>query len=159
MLIDTIQNGFLKTRSRTAFEIREYREVKHRLSVDDWLVLFDQRIVIPTFQRAKVLRSFHSSHQGEVGMRARNNESVYWPGMNGSIHNTRVGFTYCSRIAPSQSMEPIKFTPSPDSPFQLIVMDLLLVGNHEYLACSDRLTGWLILYHLSHGQANAWSLI
>ena len=38
-------------------------------------------------------------------------------------------------------------------------MDLFYVGNHGYLACADRLTGWLILYHLSHRQANASRLI
>ena len=38
-------------------------------------------------------------------------------------------------------------------------MDLFYVGNHGYLACADRLTGWLIRYHLSHGQANASRLI
>ena len=38
-------------------------------------------------------------------------------------------------------------------------MDLFHVGNHGYLACTDRLTNWLILYHLIHGQANASKLI
>ena len=38
-------------------------------------------------------------------------------------------------------------------------MDLFLIGNHVYLARTDRLTGWLILYHLSHGQANTSRLI
>ena len=27
-------------------------------------------------------------------------------------------------------------------------------GIHGYSACADRLTGWLIQYHLTHGQAN-----
>ena len=88
-LIETIQNGFEKTCSLTALEIREYWEVRHHLSVDDGLVLLYHRIVIPTYQRANVLRSLHSAHQGEVGMKARANESVYWPGMNASICNTR----------------------------------------------------------------------
>ena len=73
-------------------------------------------------------------------MKARANESVYWPRMNTSIRNTRAGCKTSSRIAPSQPKEPIKFTPSLDWPFQQIVMDLFLVGNHEYF--SDRLT-WL----------------
>ena len=81
-LIDTIQNGFEKTRSLTAPEIRDYWEVRHGLSVDDGLVLLDHRIVIPTSQRANVLCSLHSAHQGEVDMKARTNESVYWPGMS-----------------------------------------------------------------------------
>ena len=87
-LIETIQNGFEKTRSLTAPEICEYWEVRHRLIVDDGLVLLDHRIVIPTSHRANVLRSLHSTHQGEVGMKACANESVYWPGMIASIRNT-----------------------------------------------------------------------
>ena len=141
-LIDTIQNRFKKTHSLPALEIRKYWKVRQHLSIDDGLVLLDQIIVIPTSQRAKVLRRLHSAHQGEVGMKACANESVYCPRMNASIRNTRAGCTYCSRIAPSQPNEPIKFTPSPDGPFQQIVMDLFLVGNHEYLACTDRLTGY-----------------
>ena len=62
--IDTIQNGFKKTRSLTTPEICEYWEVRHRLSVNDGLVLLDHRIVIPTSQRANVLRSLDSAHQG-----------------------------------------------------------------------------------------------
>ena len=98
--IDTIQNGFKKTRSLTAPEIHDYREVRHCLSVDDGLVLLDQRIVILTSQRAKVLRSLHSARQ-EVGMKACSNEYVYWPGMDAPIRNTRAGCTYCSRTAPT----------------------------------------------------------
>ena len=79
--------------------------------------------------------------------------------MNASIHNTRASCMFCMKIAPSQTKEPINLTQSPDWPFQQIVMDLFYVGNHGYLACADRLTGWLILYHLSHGQANASRLI
>ena len=154
-LIDTIQNGFEKTRSLTAPEIREYWEVRHCLSMDDGLVLLDHRIVIPTSQCANVQRSLHPTHQGEVGMKARANESVYWPGMNASIRNPRVSCMFCSKIAPSQTKEPINLTQSPDRPFQQIVMDLFYVRNHGYIACADRLTGWLILYHCSHGQVNA----
>ena len=158
-LIDTIQNGFEKTCSLTAPEICEYWKVRHRVSVDNELVLLDHRIVIPTSQHANVLRSLHSTHQGEVSMKVRANESVYWPGMNASIRNTRASCMFCTKIAPSQIKEPINLTQSPDWPFQQIVMDLFYVGNPGYLACADRLTGWLILYHLSHWQANASRLI
>ena len=92
-------------------------------------------------------------------MKARANESVYWPGMNASIRNTRASCMFCTKIAPSQTKEPINLTQSPDWPFQQIVMDLFYVWNRGYLACADRLTGWLILYHLRHGQANAPRII
>ena len=33
------------------------------------------------------------------------------------------------------------------------MMDLFYVGSFTYLACADRLTGSLILYHIKPGQA------
>ena len=158
-LIKTIQRGFPRTRSLTAPEVREYWEAKHRLSVDNDLALLDQRIIIPTSQRTKILHSLHSAHQGEVGMKARANESVFWPGINASIRTTRANCTECSKIAASQPREPITLTVSPEWLFQQIVLDLLHVGCQTYLAWADRLTDWLIIHHLKQGQANASRLI
>ena len=84
----------------------------------------------PISQRTKVFRSLHSAHQGKVGMKARTNESFYCPGMNVSIRNKRAGCICCTKIAPSPRKEPIILTPSPDWPFQQIVMDLFHVENH-----------------------------
>ena len=79
--------------------------------------------------------------------------------MNVSICTTRDNCTECSKITSSQPREPITLTLSLDWPFKQIVMDLFHVGNQTYLACVDRLTGWLIIHHLNHGQANALRLI
>ena len=56
-IIEIVRKGFPKTRNLTAPEVHEYWVVRHQLSVDDGLVLSDQRIVIPTSQRPKVLGS------------------------------------------------------------------------------------------------------
>ena len=98
--------------------------------------------------KRKVLHWLHSAHQGVVGMKACANDSVYWPRMDASIRSIRANCMVCSNIAPSQPREPIILTRSLVWPFQLIVMDLFYIGDHAYLACTDRLTGWLILYHL-----------
>ena len=42
--------------------------------------------------------------------------------------------------APSQPQEPITLTPSPEWPFQQIVMDIFHVSHVAYLAFADRLT-------------------
>ena len=36
---------------------------------------------------------------------------------------------------------------------------LFYIGDHTYLACTDRLTGWLILYHLEPGHATTTKLM
>ena len=88
-------------------------------------------------------------------MKARANESVYWPGMNASIRSIRANCMVCSTIAPSQPREPIILTQSPEWPFQQIVMDIFHIGDRTYLTCADRLTGWLILYRLEPGHATS----
>ena len=158
-LINAIGQGFPNKRQMTVPAIREYWEVRHRLSTDKGLILMDRRVVIPTAQRKDILRCLHSAHQGVVGMKSRASESVYWPGMNASIRNYRANCITCSRIAPSQPQEPISMTPSPEWPFQQIVMDLFYIGPSTYLVCADRLTGWLILYNIKPGQAIASRLI
>lgn len=92
-------------------------------------------------------------------MKACAKDSIYWPGMNASICNVGANCRVCFNIVLSQPQELITLTQSPDWPFQQIVMDLFHVGDQQYLACADRLTRRLILYHLSHGQVNASRII
>ena len=133
-LINAINQGFPLKRTLTEPDICDFWEVRHRLSNDRGLVLMDRRIVIPKPLRKKILHCLHSAHQGVDGMKARANDSVYWPGMNASIGNFRANCSICTTIAPSQPREPITMTPSPEWPFQQIVMDVFHVGHLIYLA-------------------------
>ena len=159
MLNTQIVDGFPDRRSQVDPLIRSYWEVRSRLSANNGLVMLDRRIVIPTGLRKRVLRNLHSAHQGVVGMKARANETVYWPGMDASIRNHRESCHTCVRVAPSQLREPLVLTKSPDWPFQKIVMDIFFVEQHTYMACADRFSGWLILFHFPPGKANASNLI
>ena len=113
----------------------------------------DGRIIILKSLRTKILHCLHAAHQGVDGMKACTNDTDYWPGMNVSIHNLRVNCPTCPTIAPSQPWDPIIMTSALEWPFQQIVMDIFPLGHIAYLACADRLTGWLILYHLKPGHA------
>ena len=136
-LISVIQQSFPRTRNLMARKVREYWEVRHRLSINNSLVLLDQRIVIPKTQWRKVMHCLHSAHQGVIGMKACANKSVYWPGMSALICSIRANCMVCSNIAPSQPLEPIIFTQSLDWPFQQIVMDFFYIRDHTYLAYTD----------------------
>ena len=159
LLTQQIAEGFPKTKRLTDPSIREYWEVRHRLSTSDGLAMIGRRIVIPVKLRKRVLRCLHAAHQGVVGMRSRANETVYWPGMDACIRNHRDTCGTCSRIAPSQPREPLVLSETPEWPFQKIVMDLFVVEHHTYLAIADRFSGWLTLYHLPPGKATATNLV
>nr|XP_039269967.1 uncharacterized protein K02A2.6-like [Styela clava] len=147
ILIKTIENGFPNTRHGTPPEIRDYWGVRDRLSTKDNVILMDSRIVIPTPLRKTILRSLHSAHQGITGMKARANQSVYWPGMNAMIRNFRFGCLTCTKYAPSQTKEPMISSPAPQYPFQHICADYFVLGNHCYLSVVDRFSGWISIFH------------
>ena len=157
-LVNTVERGLPGTRHLTDPGIREF-SARHRLSTENGLVLLDRRIVITLSHRKRVLHCLHAAHQGMVGMKARANISVYWPGMDAAIQNYHASCCTCTTIAPSLPQETIVLTPSPQWPFQKICMDMFNVDQVSYLACADRFSGWFIIYHFRPGQATAQQLI
>jgi len=109
--------------------------------------------------RNHILKALHAAHQGVSSMHARANASVYWPGMNQSIRNTRYNCYYCNEQAPVQSKEPITLTEPPTYPFQKVCADYFTTENHSYLAYVDRFSGWISIFHFQPHQATSSKLI
>ena len=89
ILCKQITDGFPQHRHLMDPLIREFWEVRNRLSCDDGLIMLDRRIVVPVSYRKRVLQCLHSAHQGVAGMKARANETLHWPGIDYSIRNHR----------------------------------------------------------------------
>ena len=105
--------------------------------------------MIPKALRTRSLAVLHSAHQGVTNMQARANATIYWPGMNAHIRNTRYTCFHCNERSPSQSQEPILPTPSPDYPFQMVCTDYFEIQGHFYLTYVDRFSGWFSIFHLN----------
>ena len=78
-LAKTIANGFPKKQNDTSPNIRDFWEVRDRLSLSDRIIYMDHCIVIPSSLQKHVLYTLHSAHQGISGMTARANTTIYWP--------------------------------------------------------------------------------
>ena len=158
-LIATITNGFPSTHHLTPSGIRQYFNVRDDLWVDNGMVMFKDRMVVPTSLRKQVLRSLHAAHQGIEGMRARAATSVYWPGMNVDLRNTRKNCQTCNEIAPSLPREPLILHPTPAYPFQQVVGDYFHFCGHIYLSLVDRFSGWPVIFHYGRTHPNSNLLI
>ena len=143
LLLAAVQQGFPSARNDTAAELREFWEMgqQNRLSSLGPMVLMDRRLVIPKALRKNILHSLHSAHQGCNGMRARANQTVYWPGLNSSIKNFRMSCDTCTKIAPSQAREPIIMTPPPSYLYQEVCGDYFELEGRAYLTMVDRFSG------------------
>ena len=147
-LMTAIQNGFPNTHQLSDPSIRQYFNVRDDIWIQDGLVMFKNRLIIPKVLRSDILLTLHSAHQGVQGMRARAEKTVYWPGLTSSIKATRSKCTTCNTIAPSQAREPLQMLPQPNYPFQHICMDAFELHGHHYLAIVDKFSGWIIVYYV-----------
>ena len=146
LLATTVKTGFPSTKHQTPPSIWGYWEVRERFTVNNHIALLDKRIVIPKKFRKQILNNLHTAHQGPSTMQARANKSMYWPGINNHIKTFCDNCKSCSYNAPSQSKEPLIWSPQPEWPFQQICGDYFDYQEYSYLAIADRFSGWLCLY-------------
>ena len=106
VLIESINVGNIPMEGSRSQGVSKYSRVFDELSVVDSVVLYKDRIVIPSSLRDHVLQSLHAAHQGVSSMIARADTSVYWPGINEDIRRTRERCSACNSITPPQPNAP-----------------------------------------------------
>ena len=141
-----ILNGFPNTQHATDPAIRSFFNGKEHLWIDNGVVMFKERIVVPKKLRQEVLNILHSAHQGTKGMRDRASNCVYWPGLNNSIDQMRQNCKFCDSISPSQARQPLKPLPPSTYPFEFICVDAFMLRGREYLVVADKFSGWLLTF-------------
>ena len=141
-LLHYVREGFPDHRSQLPDECRAYWNVRGQLSVDDDLVVYGCRLVIPPALRKQVLSELHASHQGRLRTKQRAKLIVYWPGMDNEIDNVILGCKMCQDNLPSHPPEPIIQKPRPTRPFQEIAVDYCSYAGRDFLVLVDMCTDW-----------------
>ena len=145
-----IQNGFPHHRHQLPEQCRRYWNVRSQLSLDDGLIVYGCRLLVPSKMRQQVLRQLHESHQGSVRTKQRARLVVYWPGIDHSIDNIILGCKQCQENLPSNPQEPIIIKPRPSRPFQEIAADFCSYAAHDFLISVDCYSDWPDIVHMGH---------
>ena len=103
-LIHNVENGFPTERNKADANVAPFWNIRNELSVDDGIVLYGPRIVVPKAARREVLARLHDSHQGVERTKRRARQSVYWPGINNDISTTVASCDKCQELLPSVTM-------------------------------------------------------
>jgi hypothetical protein len=141
-LCKLIETGFVNY-AHDDTTISKFWPIRDALYIQDGVILYEDRVVIPPSLRQRVLKHLHAAHQGVSSMEQRARMVVYWPGLTKDIHSTRHSCDNCNRNAPSQPATlPIPNSP-PSTPFEAIFADFFDYGGHHYLVIGDRLSGWV----------------
>ncbi|KAF0304755.1 uncharacterized protein FJT64_023502 [Amphibalanus amphitrite] len=140
---EVILAGFPENRHEAPPAVRAYWGVRHQLAIDDGLVVYGARLVVPSALRRGVLEKLHDSHQGVDRTKRRARLSVYWPGIDKQIADTVAACAQCRQRLPSHAREPMwREDGAPTRVFESVSADYFSAGGHTYLVYVDRLSGW-----------------
>ena len=126
-LLQLIEKGVHEF-DRSDDAIGPFWPIRDSLYTQEGVLLFQDRVVIPSSLRPRVLEHLHAAHQGTSTMEQRARAIAYWPGMSNDIRNTREGCTKCNRNAPSQAATPPVPSPPPSTPFEAVFADFFDYG-------------------------------
>ena len=122
--------------------LRPYWEAKARLSVIDDLLLYDDRLVIPRYNRMEMLDKVHTGHLGITKCRMRPSQSVWWPGAHDSIAEMVLRCNTCAKHRPQQR-EPLLTASFPSRPWEKVGADLFELYGKRLIAIVDDYSRWL----------------
>ena len=117
-LIDNVQNGFPSSRDRADASVTPFWNIRNELSIDDGIVLYGLRIIVPKSTRREVLARLHDSRQGTDRTKRRARQNVYRPGISNDIATTVASYNKRQEHRPSQQREPLRSEPLPKRVFE-----------------------------------------
>ena len=116
--------------------LKAYWPAQGELTESNGLLMYGQRMVIPTALRAETLSKLHEGHQGIVRCRLRAKISVWWPGISKQLTSFIERCPECARDA-KPAREPLIPTSLPSYPWQKVAADIFTLKGQEYLVIVD----------------------
>ncbi|KAL5506839.1 hypothetical protein EMCRGX_G008586 [Ephydatia muelleri] len=119
------------------------------LTIQDGLLLFGSRIVVPRACRRETLDKIHSGHLGIQRCKLRVQQSVWWPGVSKEIESLVKHCRICARTTTTHK-EPMIVSQPPDYPWQKVGSDLFEFKGHSYIVLVDYFSRFLEAYGFVH---------
>lgn len=135
-----------QAKSSLLLSVVQFWKIRHDLSIDDGLILFIERIVIPQPARRRVLQQLHAAHQGIVRTKRGARQLVFWPGISNDIQTLIETCATCQERLTSQQKELLMADPLPSCVFEDTSADLFQSGNLHVLVYANRLSGWPVIH-------------
>uniref|UniRef100_A0A3Q2ZKC0 Gypsy retrotransposon integrase-like protein 1 n=2 Tax=Kryptolebias marmoratus TaxID=37003 RepID=A0A3Q2ZKC0_KRYMA len=120
----------------TEKRFQPYLPFSGELTVQNGLLLYGSRIVIPASLRQDILVKLHEGHLGITKCRERAKHSVWWPGLSSELIKLLETCETCCRER-TKHKEPLLPTEFPQRPWVMVGADLFQFKDKQYLIVVD----------------------
>jgi hypothetical protein len=134
-------------------EVRPFWHSRDQLTVQNGLLLYNARIVIPASFRQATLEALHSGHLGVEKCRSKARTAVWWPKVGADIAQHVASCRTCLHWAKDRA-EPLQSSPLPELPWQKVATDLFELDGKHYVVVVDYYSRYVELVQLRQQTAD-----
>lgn len=139
--------------NKSNFEIRHYYKLRDDISLDDDLLFFKNKLIVPESYKTNILFDLHYCHAGIEKMKKRGREMYYWPNMNYDITKFVQMCKSCQKFQKSKQKAPLKSHELADFPWEKISVDIMEFHSKNYLVIVDAYSNLLVLVPIANKSA------
>lgn len=146
-VIKQIKNSWPEKAKSYRGRLKEYYNVRERLSTREDLVMYDERIVIPDNMCEEIVQRLHVGHQGIERTMRRAKDSVWWPRLRRDVEHYAKNCRECIKNS-LMKRQPLRVTPLPSGPWKRVATDLFNFRGRDYVLVIDFYSRWIEVMEL-----------
>lgn len=152
-IMNYCKNGWPNDKTKCPMNLRYYYKLRNDIYLEDGVLFFNDRIIVPTTMRRKILEALHEPHFGITKTLKRAQGSVFWPNICNEIENMISHCHVCQVNQRKNQKEPLMNHEIPKKPFDTIACDILEHKSKDFLAIIDYYSNWIELIKLKSKKA------
>jgi hypothetical protein len=153
-LVNYIIEGWPTERKKCHSDVQLYYPIRDRLSIENGLLFFDDKIIVPGGLRPEMLKLLHEPHLGIQKTKANARQVMYWPGITKDIEKMVANCAVCEKYQNKNCKEPYIMQEVPELPFQKVAADIMDCMGQSYLVVMDYLSKWLEILPLKRKDSS-----
>lgn len=123
--------------------LRDYFHRRENIYITQGVLMFGERIIVPSNLRSRVLRMLHRAHPGIVRMKKLARSFVYWPSIDSEIEKLVKSCDACAAVSKDPTKNTLCSWPLTNSPWQRVHADYAGPLNGKYyLVMVDAYSKW-----------------
>jgi len=163
ILIKYCLDGFPIRKQNFCKSVQKYFKIRDSITFENGILFHNDKIIVPTAMRSKILNLLHESHFGISKTKARARSLVFWFGMTKDIENKISQCEICQTFQNKIQKEPMISLEYPLIPWFTLASDIGEFDGKYFLVTIDYFSKWIEFKQIPNKSANSvisvWSEI
>ncbi|XP_065217466.1 uncharacterized protein K02A2.6-like [Planococcus citri] len=141
------KNGWPDKKKLPSDSFHTYFEKRDEIKLEDGILMWHDRMIIPEKLRNTVLTRLHETHLGSCSMRSLAKIVIWWPNCDREIEVFVSKCATCQRYQPQEPETPLNLWTTPNKPWYRIHIDFTGPFDGKlWLVIIDSFSNWLEIF-------------